>query len=300
MASLSPQHPPEVATDGRFSSRTTTREFVVCIVLSAIVHGVFVWMFRLPSDAVSPEHVTTAPTIEVSLTTSVVHDDVTQEQRNNETEPSSALDETEEDIEAEENQIPAPASPGTPQHTTNEPPVEKQAADVMNRLQRYRWFDRPRLIDVPDDTGSNEVRLGRLEGPPLGAVNVVALPFDAPRFDLVDDQTGCDAIRKTEETDGDPGPGRDTTRLQARTIGRAEHNEARQPGSLWRACVDSVAFGANVTAKYRRNLRIQSVRTWCCHSWLSPEPAGSRSSVLRTFRLPCERCSPPHGHDLLV
>ena len=205
MASLSPQHPPEVATDGRFSSRTTTREFVVCIVLSAIVHGVFVWIFRLPSGAVAPERVA-APTIEVSLTTSVVQEDVIQKQRSSETEPSPALDETEEDIEAEENQIPAPASPGTPQHTTNEPPVEKQAADVMNRLQRYRWFDRPGMIDVPDDTGSGEVPLGRLEGTPLGAVNVVALPFDAPRFDLIDDQTGCDAIREIEETDGDLAP----------------------------------------------------------------------------------------------
>lgn len=205
MAALSPHYPLDVAAAGRFSSRATTREFVVCIILSAIVHGVFVWMFRLPSGAVAPEHAT-APTIEVSLTTSVVQEDVIQEQRSSEAEPSPALDETEEDIEAEENQIPAPASPSTLQTTTNEPPVETRAADVMNRLQRYRWFDRPGLIDAPDDTASDEVPLGRLEGTPLGTANVVALPFDAPRFDLVDDQTGCDAIRKTEETDGDLAP----------------------------------------------------------------------------------------------
>ena len=57
LAALSPPYPPNVATAGQFSDRTTTRELVTCVVLSTILHGIFVWMFRLPSGEVAPERV---------------------------------------------------------------------------------------------------------------------------------------------------------------------------------------------------------------------------------------------------
>lgn len=199
MATRPPAYPRSTTTD-RQTRHATRRRVIVCVVLSAVAHVLVLGTASPPIVDVAPEP-PTATTLDVRLTDRNSRRPDVSETVASEPQAPPSLQEPDTRPKLSEPQPPAVTDASVPQPSSNPPKAETNAPDVVNRLQRYRWFDQPRLIDLPDGADLDDKPIRRAAGVALGSAGHVALPFAEPRFDLVDDHTGCDDIRENAQTD---------------------------------------------------------------------------------------------------